>query len=242
MILFLGDSYTWGQGLQYIHLVESKGWTWKQCENIVPPNANMEWLGLDEDEFRKKNSFPYLVAQKLDIPFSVGRFENGGDNQTTYQMLQSINPFISTNNIFCIIVQFSEPSRSLAHEYDESLGTIEEQIKLQVSRIDSYCKKTNIDWLGISWQPEIGEILKSEYSENYVPIMYNEKEFTNFSTRYSELSNMFLKNTYPINDEHFNLDGHKLIAESILNKIYSTKYLIDKLIKYKTEVDKIRKL
>ena len=32
-ILFLGDSFTWGQGLQYYHLIENEGWDWKKCSN-----------------------------------------------------------------------------------------------------------------------------------------------------------------------------------------------------------------
>ena len=58
MIVFLGDSFTWGQGLQYIHLVEKKGWSWEDCSKIIPPNLNLDWFVFYEDEYRKQNSFP----------------------------------------------------------------------------------------------------------------------------------------------------------------------------------------
>ena len=242
MIVFLGDSFTWGQGLQYIYLTEHKGWTWEECSKIIPPNLNLEWLGSDEDEYRKKNAFPYLVSKRLDLPYVVGRFENGGDNQTIFQMIENMMPFCTTNNIFCLVIQFSDASRSLQHEYDESLGSIDEQIENQVKRISEHCNKNNIDWVGVSWQPEIGNILKEKYSKNYIPINYNGIEYTNFSTRHIGLSELFLTYSYPIDDEHFNLDGHKVIAESILNKISFRKDLIDKHIRYKAEIENIRKL
>jgi hypothetical protein len=100
----------------------------------------------------------------------------------------------------------------------------------------------DVPWIGVSWQPEIGNILKEKYSKNYIPINYDGIEYTNFSTRHIGLSKLFLTNSYPINDEHFNLDGHKVIAESILNKISSRKDLIDKRIRYKAEVENVRKL
>lgn len=237
MIVFLGDSYTWGQGLQYIPLVENKGWTWEECSKIIPPNLNLEWLGFEEDEFRKHNGFPYHVSKKLDIPFVIGRFENGGDNATIYQMIYNLQPFISPNNIFCIVVQFSDASRSLAHEYDPLEGSIEKQIEKQVKRIDKYCQMMNIPWIGISWQPEIGDILKEKYSNNYVPVIVDNTEFTNFSSRHPKLSHLFLNSEYPINDEHFGIAGHKLIADLIYNKIISRNDLMEKYKNYKNEIN-----
>jgi hypothetical protein len=242
MIVFLGDSFTWGQGLQYIHLTEHKGWTWEECSKIIPPNTQLEWLGSDEDEYRKQNAFPYLVSKRLDLPYVVGRFENGGDNQTIFQMIENMMPFCTINNIFCLVIQFSDASRSLQHEYDESLGSIDEQIENQVKRISEHCNKNNIDWVGVSWQPEIGDILKKQYSNNYIPIIHNEIEYTNFSTRHIGLSELFLTHNYSISDQHFNLKGHNLISDMIYNKITLRKDLIDKLNQYKQQIENIRNL
>lgn len=241
MIVFLGDSFTWGQGLQYIPLVNNKGWTWEECNKIIPPNLNLEWLGFEEDEFRKNNGFPHIVAKKLDMPFVIGRFENGGDNATIYQMIYNLQPFISPHNVFCIVVQFSDASRSLAHEYDPLEGSIERQIEKQVKRINKYCEKLNIPWIGISWQPEIGDILKESYPLNYVPVVIDGVEFTNFSSRYSQLKNLYLTSEYPINDEHLGINGHKIISDLIYNKIVSRKDLMEKYQKYKNEIKTKRK-
>jgi hypothetical protein len=202
----------------------------------------LEWLGSDEDEYRKQNSFAYLVSKRLDLPYVVGRFENGGDNQTIFQMIENMMPFCTPNNIFCFVIQFSDASRSLAHEYNPLDGSIEKQIENQIIRIDNQCKLLDVPWIGVSWQPEIGNILKEKYSKNYIPINYNGIEYTNFSTRHIGLSELFLTHSYPIDDEHFNLDGHKVIAESILNKISFRNDLVDKHIRYKAEIENIRKL
>ena len=242
MIVFLGDSFTWGQGLQYIHLTEKKGWTWEECAKIVPPNLNLEWLGFDEDEYRKKNAFPYLVAKEFNLPFQVTRFENGGDNTTTLQSLQNMMSFCTPNNIFCFVIQFSDASRSLSNEYDPIEGSIERQIENQIIRIDRQCKFLDVPWVGISWQPEIGDILKEKYPYNYIPIIHNGIEYTNFSTRHSGLADLFLTDNYPIKDDHFNLYGHKLIADLIINKMHTRNDLMDKLSYYKTEIQNKRML
>lgn len=242
MIIFLGDSFTWGQGLQYIYLTEKKGWSWEECSNIVPPNLNLEWLGFEENEFRKTNSFPYMVSKKLDLSFSVGRFENGGDNQTIYQMLTQLMPFCTNNNIFCVVIQFSDASRSLAHEYDPMEGSIEKQIENQVKRISKFCQTNKIPWVGVSWQPEIGDILKNNYSENYIPIIYNGIEYTNFSTRHEGLADLFLTHNYPIDDQHFNLKGHELVSDMIYTKIMQRLDLVEKLEYYRNEIKNKRKL
>jgi lysophospholipase L1-like esterase len=234
MILFLGDSFTWGQGLQYIYLVEKGGWTWEDCQKIIPPNIRLERLGFNEDEFRKNNSFPSLVAKKLDLPFVVGKFENGGDNQTIFTILESLRPFISNNNVYCVVIQFSDAGRSLVHDYDEKLGSIDEQIELQVSRIDKICKESNLSWIGFSWQEDIGNILKENYNENYIPLIQNGIEYTNFSwIENVKLKPLFLSNTYPIKDDHFNIDGHKFISEMIYDKIMKRSDLVETLKNYK---------
>lgn len=242
MIVFLGDSFTWGQGLQYIHLTEEKGWTWEACSKIIPPNLNLEWLGFDEDEYRKKNSFPHLVSKKLDLPYVVGRFENGGDNQTIFQMLENMLPFCTHNNIFCLVIQFSDASRSLHREYNESIGGIDEQIENQVKRISEFCNMNNIPWIGVSWQTDIGNILKEKYPNNYIPIIYNETEYTNFSKHHIDLAELLLTHNYPIKDEHFNLKGHEVISDMIYNKILTRTDLMDTLGKHKQQIENIRML
>jgi hypothetical protein len=227
MILFLGDSFTWGQGLHYYSLVEEKGWSWDDCKQFFESNKRFETLGFQVDEFRRRNSFPYLVSKELDMPFQTTKMENGGDNYVLFEMLENLQPFCTPNIIDFIVVQFSSPSRSILNGTEPKLNTIDEQIKLQVSRISDFCNRWKIKWLGISWQEEIGNILKSNYIENFVPIKYKDKEYTHFDFNYNpKLHPLFIQYKENIKDGHFNLEGHKVIAKSIIDKVYSTNYLI----------------
>jgi lysophospholipase L1-like esterase len=236
MILFVGDSFTWGQGLHYYYLTKHKGWTWEDCQNFVSNNKRFESLGFEEDEFRRTNSFPYLVSKELNLPFHTPRMENGGDNKVIYTILENIQSFCSTTNISLLIVQFSSPSRSVLNGTEPKFDTIEKQIEYQVERISDFCNQSNIDWLGISWQKEIGEILESNYSNNHIPVQYENVKYDCFDcNKHLELNPLFIQETEKIEDGHFNLEGHKVIANSIVNKIYSRNDLIEKFKKIKNE-------
>jgi lysophospholipase L1-like esterase len=237
MILFIGDSFTYGQGLQYYYLNEHKGWNWEECENFYQKNKRFEWLGFEEDEFRRKNGFPYLVSKEIDLPFQTPRMENGSDNEVTYEILQNIQPFCTTNNITFIVIQFSEPSRSILNGNEPKFNTIDEQIEHQVQRISDLLDSYNIDWLGISWMPEIGKILKEKYSQNFVPIKYKDKYYDCFESAYNlPLQELKISYTEGIDDGHFNLLGHQVISESILEKYYSRTDLVEKVKKLKEKI------
>ena len=64
-LVFLGDSFTWGQGLHYYYMIEKHGWTQSDCKKFFDNRYRFEWLGFEADEYRRKYSFPYLVSNKL---------------------------------------------------------------------------------------------------------------------------------------------------------------------------------
>lgn len=234
MILFIGDSFTYGQGLQYYYLTEHKGWNWEDCQNFLQSNKRFERLGFEEDEFRKTHSFPYLVSKKIDLPFQTPRLENGSDNQVTFNILENIQPFCTTNNIFLVVIQFSEPSRSILNGDEPKFDTIDEHIEYQVYRISTLLKDFEIDWLGISWMPEIGNLLKEKYPNNFVPVKYKNFKYNCFEPSYNpQLKPLTIQNTNDCEDGHFNLEGHEVISESILDKFFNTPHLVEKLNLYK---------
>ena len=238
MILFIGDSFTYGQGLQYYYLTEHKGWSWEDCEKMVNSQYRFEWLGIDEDEFRKQNSFPYLVSKEIDLPYHTPRCENGSDNQVSYEMIRDIQPFCTTNNITFMVVQFTEPSRSILNGNEPKFDRIDEEIEHQVSRIDELLKQYNVEWLGISWMPEIGKILKDKYPKNFVPIKYNGEYYECFEPQYHpKLQQLTIEYSEGIEDGHFNLEGHKVLSDSILEKYYSRNDLINKVKNLKQKIN-----
>lgn len=237
MILFIGDSFTYGQGLQYYYLTEHKGWSWEKCEKLAHSNNRFEWLGFEEDEFRKSNSFPYLVSKKIDLPYHTPRCENGSDNQVSYEILRDIQPFCSTTNITFVVIQFTEPSRSILNGDEPKFDTIEEHFDFQVERIDELLKSYNVEWLGISWMPEIGKILKDKYPNNFVPVKYKDKYYNCFEPAYSSpLKELTIEYSEKIEDGHFNILGHQVLADSILEKYYSRTDLVQKVKKLKEKV------
>lgn len=240
MILFLGDSFTWGQGLQYYPLVEKKGWSWEDCNNFYERNMRYEWLGFEEDEFRKQNSFPYLVAKEMDLPYQTPRYENGGDNFQFFKILENIDHSFSKNNIFLLVVQFTQPVRSILHGEEPKFDTMDEQIEWQVKRIADWATRVaNIDWLGLSWQWEIGDVLKEQYPTNYVPILHENREYSCFcKMSHQELSVTTLseETNFKVLDDHLGIRGHKIVANSILKKIYSRPDLLDKYNKLKEQL------
>lgn len=221
MILFLGDSFTWGQGLHYYYLVENEGWTWDDCRNFLQNNNRFESLGFNADEFRRTNSFPYLVSKTLNQPMITPRFENGGDNHNIYKLLENLNIYVTNTNVSKVIVQFSWPSRSA--QFDGNFNDVDKLIKHQIDRVSKKCEQMGLEWYAFSWYREMGNILKNEYTKNFIPILYKGIEYECFEfMHYTKLQDLTIQFTKHIDDGHFNLEGHRVIADSIINKLKST--------------------
>jgi len=67
MILFLGDSFTWGQGLP-IEKWLKEGKSLDYC-NRLPPKVPSELYNYEDDNYRKQNHFPNLVAKHFNKSF-----------------------------------------------------------------------------------------------------------------------------------------------------------------------------
>jgi hypothetical protein len=230
--LFIGDSFTWGQGLHYRFLMENKGWSATQCNKFYKSRTRFENLGFEVDEFRKQNGYPALVAKYIDTPFQILNLENGGDNKRMYDTLQNIRYMCTYINIALIVIQFSFPSRSISHGIEPKRETIEEHIDHQINRIAEFMSRTKIDWLGMSWECSMGDRLKELYPDNHIPILYKNKEYNSFEfTGRKELWELTIAadTNSEITDDHFSMYGHKVIADSVISKIYSRKDLVNKL-------------
>jgi lysophospholipase L1-like esterase len=229
--LFIGDSFTWGQGLQYYPLMQNKGWSMADCDNFYKsrPIQRFESLGFEVDEFRKQNGFPALVSKQIDLPFNLLTFENGGDNHRIYTTLKNILPYSMTpNNVSLMVIQFSSPVRSILQNLEVKKETIDEQIVNQIVRIATYLNGLKINWLALSWEETLGSLLKELYPDNHIPILYEGNTYDNFGTILGELS-IAKETNKQITDNHFSMYGHKVIANSIISKIYSRKDLVHHL-------------
>ena len=58
MIIFLGDSFTWGQGLQIPYWIE-QGKSIDEINDLMPPKVALESvMDYEADEYRKTYHFP----------------------------------------------------------------------------------------------------------------------------------------------------------------------------------------
>jgi len=235
MILFLGDSFTWGQGLP-IEKWLKEGKTVEECNRLMPPTHPSELYNYEDDNYRKQNHFPNLVAKHFNKSYTT-KFGNGGTNKDIIDIIQNIGSHCDGNGVDFYVIQFTEISRDLdLHDISGKLfeDTVlkkgvdeffEDYIKEQIKIIDNNISKAyNKKWFGFSWRDDFGKILEENFPKNYIPIDYNNKSYNNFEELRYKKRELILSNKHNgIIDDHLNSEGHQVIADSIIKKI--TPYL-----------------
>lgn len=88
MIIFLGDSFTWGQGLYTKKWIQD-GKSIEYCNNHLPPTFSHGNISHSDDEYRRKYHFPNLVAKHYDRSYYV-KPKNGGTNRDISSMSKCI--------------------------------------------------------------------------------------------------------------------------------------------------------
>ena len=227
MIMFLGDSFTWGQGLAFERWVSEEGKTVEYCNTFLPPleNKQQELFSFKDDIFRKSNHFPALVAKHFNCSY-VTQFGNGGTNSNIRDIIHNLQiQFGSSVNraVEAFVIQFTDYSRSAT--YDKNLDI---QLRKQVEEVETAIKKIGpIPWFGISWRSDIGNILEKYYFENFVPLNYNGVEYNNFDILNDKYPKLYISNCYTgLYDFHFSVEGHQFISNNIINKMEKNKFKI----------------
>lgn len=225
MIVFLGDSFTWGQGLQIPYWLE-QGKTVDECNDLMPPWHPSELYDYYSDEYRKQHHFPNLVSKHFNSSY-VTKWGNGGSNQDMYDILESTGQLMCTSGLEYIVVQFTELTRdwrleSLIENSTQSPEEFFNEYRYRVvdeisERINGYFNKP---WFGFSWHSDIGDVLKEKYSENYIPIEYNGNHYNCFQTMMEHNPETTLASEFDgIMDGHMNSLGHRIISDSIIKKV-----------------------
>ena len=242
MILFLGDSFTWGQGLYFEDWkrsgIDITHWLTKYGDVDLNPHENLDY---SSDVYRKENHFPALVAKHYDRCYNV-KWGNGGSNWDIIHQLNAL-PVLAPqfrNGLDLIVIQLTDWTRNdnrilynndiyqqsaipnldylqRDRNWKDNLidKIIHNEIEYQIQKIKEICKIMGKRWICISWGNDMGKILKEKYNENHIPIFYKNKEYTGFE-------NVLMDDEYSLNnfnDGHFNSKGCKLIADSIIKKI-----------------------
>jgi len=231
MILFLGDSFTWGQGIEW-ELMISEGIGINEINKIIPPEFDAENLPYRYQLFREKNRFPSLISNYFDVQSHIGRFGNGGNNYDNRFILSNLHAFIEPERIDLVVFQFTHSQRA-GHTMNEdeylklqnNNNVIEDDFldTLKIINNDKF-KSNNIKFLFLSWLPEIGDLFESNgYGDLFCKIQYNLKESNGFECLLEDediRTKSCLAYRYnSLKDYHLSIEGHKIIAESIIKKI-----------------------
>ena len=235
MIVFLGDSFTWGQGLPIEKWIQTDNLSFKECNKFSPPEYSCESYNYEDDNYRKQNHFPNLVAKHFNKSY-VTKFGNGGNNKNIVDILQNLDShFVDDRGIDVYVLQFTDFVRDpyfnfaqdIIHEqgdsykFENNLNKLfEDYIRTQLHLIDDLIQRRNSKWIGFSWREDFGKVLKQYYPNNYIPLIHNNKSYNNFGKLVDDDLKLKLSGKWVgLEDGHLNSDGHRVIANCIINKI-----------------------
>jgi lysophospholipase L1-like esterase len=260
MIVFLGDSFTWGQGLFFEKWasdgIDVKKWIDTNGNVDDYPHENIDY---ESDKYRRENHFPALVAKHFNKTYTT-RWGNGGSNWDIINILNNVPSLAPQyrNTIDLFVIQFTDFSRTfhrlikesdlidelpferdkfpLESNYNDN-SIIDEllhnELKLQIEMVnDIIVNKMGKKWIGVSWLDDMGKVLEADYKENHIPIKYDGITYNSFQKIYEkkEKNLLFLTEKFNIRDDHFNLEGHQFMASNIIDKIEKNSLLKTKLI------------
>ena len=259
VFLFLGCSFTWGEGLQYYSELPSVIFhthhTFDSREITYP-----------QYQFIKKNRFARLVADRLN-GIEIVTAVNGGNHTTMTNMLFRPTEFIpdyingdpknyrkesffNKNEITHIVIQFTDVyrdnfescgasikwNRPAQHQYCIEKGISAEEFEKDGIRyilrnfkkeLEPYIE-LNVKFAFLMWRHKFwyDVILEEEFGffkNNLIEIQQNNNicysidGLTNTGKKFTIHSD-FCEKGYQCGDAHLSLEGHKIIAESIIKK------------------------
>jgi len=221
MILFLGDSFTWGQGLQIPYWIE-QGKSIEEINKHLPPDVPAETYDYYSDLERKKLHYPNLVAKHFNKSYAV-KFGNGGTNSDILFHLNNLRQMMDSRGIDFFVIQLTEVGRDLPelHDYKGDIPVdeyINSFIETQMKQISNVC--SDKPWFVFSWRPEFDNILSTKYKDNFVKLEHNNKTYLNFQDLGNDNQDLYLGCKYDgIDDNHLTPEAHEIFAKSIIKKV-----------------------
>lgn len=231
MILFLGDSFTWGQGLEWEYAIENNLMTIDEINKIIPPKFECERLPFEFSEYRKRNRFASLVAKHFDTSYEVGRYGNGGSNENIKFILENLEQFIHLEHLDLIILQFTDISRntfSKSFDFNINFNEYQENYIMEIVNIlDQLKLKNKINYSCLSYKSDPACILLKNKPDCFIKLIHNDNQFLCFE----DIPQFYLSKKYDsLEDYHFSKEGNNIISNSIIKHIVEKKYLQKKLI------------
>lgn len=220
-ILFLGDSFTWGQGLYF--------YKWKEEGREMPSNvggmfpSHSDLIKADDLEYKDKLSFTGLVSTHYNL-LPIKRTENGGSN--TEILLDAITLIDKHNNsIEKLVFQFTTVSRYQFRDLnitDEdalnpSFSSMFEQKSFNFFKhIDGILKYySNLYKFEYCYMDWLGDFYKFN-PYKFVRYPYNKKEVYYFNELLDDYKIDIDINQHKIIDLHLNKDAQDILSTGII--------------------------
>jgi len=226
MILFLGCSLTWGQGLQIEKWI-SEGKSIEFCNKNSVPHYHAEQLTYEDDLFRKSKSYPNLVAKEFNVSYST-KWGNGGSNDEILFIIENLDKLIHPYTIELIVIQFTDMVRDDMFKYIDKnnfYDLIDVDLKNQINKIDKILTSPhiNIPWISLCWHKEHSNFIKQKYPKNFIKLHYDGNDYDNIKSlnSYGKDKEIFeLCDIYKgIHDGHPSAKWHEIVADSVIKKI-----------------------
>lgn len=241
-VLGIGCSFMWGEGLYF----------YSNLANTPTLKENHAFDGThsltdSHIRFKDKNRFLRIVADEYGM-WDIANTGNGGSNVRNIK--DYVNSFLKESNKLTIsdfgliIYQFTSHERDYINQYYTNDGwltgdvmSIEEQIEFVNDEMIKW-ESDGVKVVTISWYDEFpNHPLYQKYFKNrHVDIeidgdIKNSFEYFLHRDVYNvTIASDFISQGLQKNDIHFNLKGHKCIAESIIKKLKKDNWQPTKLI------------
>ena len=232
-IVFLGDSYTWGQGLYYYKWISENRKFNKKINGGF--SSHSEFITDDDLNFKDSLSFTNLVSTHLNLK-CIKISSNGGSHQNNIAFYKGL-PI--KNNIKYVIFQLSSFARDMT---DFALTNVdfnisyEERVKERAGEIvqsklrdyfyqiyNYFLEQEKIHGFKTLYIQWLDDYSKYEI-DRFIPIYIGDKlcgyDF-NFMIEMQKYTFDFYLDDNHIYDRHLNKEGNLILANSIIRKIES---------------------
>jgi hypothetical protein len=230
-VLGIGCSFMWGEGLYY----------YSNLKNTPPLKETHQFDGTDvlteaHIAFKNKNRFLRIVTDEYGM-WDISNVGNGGSNVRNIK--DYINEFlikpvgVGITDFDLIIYQFTSHDRDFINQRRTEDGwltgepmPIEDQIEFVNTTITDW-ESHGVKVVTLSWYEEFpNHPLYQKYFKNrHVDIeidgdVQNSFEYFLHKDKYNvTISSDFKEKGFQKNDIHFNLKGHRCVANSIIKKL-----------------------
>jgi hypothetical protein len=216
-VLGIGCSYTWGEGLYYYSDLENL--PFRPLHEFNPSEVTPAMM-----LFKDNHKFIKLVADYLNTWGWTNR-GNGGTNESAIKFYledEFVNKdLFKINDFQLIIFQFTHVSRSISDGID-----METQIKMVDEKLKEF-ENNGVKVITFCWDEEIpnSTLYKKLFKNRHIDITIDGETKPGFdyfvwNNKFNiTIASDFEKKGYQKNDLHFNLRGHEIIADLIIDKL-----------------------